>query len=315
MKFRILVCGSGKLGTRYLQGLLNFNCKSEVYVYDVSSQSINFSKKNLEKYPNPNLHELVFSNNLDDLPREFDLIILSTTAKNRSNLIEMLNVKFNIKSWVIEKVLAQSSKEIILIEETLKHKKNVFVNTPRRVWPLYSKLKSFLTLNFPKQMNIVGNFGLACNAIHFIDLFAWLTGEKLVSINCDNLDKFWVESKRADFWEVSGVLTAIYSNGSNLIIDSKVSNDKFNINLIDTCEYFIDEDNGNIYENDELVIRDNILLQSELTPIIVNLILNDGECHLPTLLESASLHKPFLDSLQIHWNQYNSTQGKILKIT
>jgi hypothetical protein len=137
----------------------------------------------------------------------------------------------------------------------------------------------------------------------------------LVSINCDNLDKFWVESKRADFWEVSGVLTAIYSNGSNLIIDSKESNDKFNIRLIDTSEYFIDEDNGNIYVNDELVIRDNILLQSELTPIIVNLILNNEECHLPTLLESASLHKPFLDSLQIHWNQYNSTQGNILKIT
>jgi hypothetical protein len=158
-----------------LQGLLNFNCKSEVYVYDVSGQSINFSKKKLEKYPNPNLHELVFSDNLDDFPSEFDLIILSTTAKNRSNLIEMLNFKFNIKSLVFEKVLAQSSQEIILIEESLKHKKNVVVNTPRRVWPLYSKLKSFLTLDFPKQMNIIVSFGIACNAIHFIDLFAWLT--------------------------------------------------------------------------------------------------------------------------------------------
>ena len=49
MKFRILVCGCGKLGTRYLEGLLNFNCESEIYVYDFSIESINNSKKNCKK--------------------------------------------------------------------------------------------------------------------------------------------------------------------------------------------------------------------------------------------------------------------------
>lgn len=315
MKFRILVCGCGKLGTRYLQGILNFNCKSEVYVYDVSSESINFSRTNLQDYPNPYLHKLIFSNNLFDLPKEFDLIIISTTAKGRSSLIEMLNTKFNIKRWLIEKVLAQSTEEINLIQETLKYKNSVFVNTPRRAWTLYSKLKLLLTHNSPKQMIIVGNFGIACNAIHFIDLFAWLTDEKLISINCDNLDKFWVESKRADFWEVNGIIIANFSKGSSLIIDSKLSNEEFKISLIDSNEYLVDEDSGKIHENGKLIIKENTPLQSELTPIIVDSILNKDLCNLPHLRDSASLHKTFLDSLQLHWGQYNSAQGKILKIT
>ena len=98
MKFRILVCGCGKLGNRYLEGLLNFNCESEIYVYDFSIESINNSKKNLEKLTNKYLHKFIFSDNILDLPKGFDLVILSTTAKNRSNLIEMLNDNFVIQN-------------------------------------------------------------------------------------------------------------------------------------------------------------------------------------------------------------------------
>lgn len=315
MKFRILVCGCGKLGTRYLQGLLNFNSESEIFVYDVSLESINNSKKILENFSNQYSHKFNFGDNLLDFPKEFDLIILATTAKDRSNLIEILNLNFKIKSWLIEKVLAQSVKEIAIIQETLKHNNNVYVNTPRRTWRFYSKLKEKLNKNTPKKMSIIGNFGLGCNAIHFVDLFTWITGEKLLSINCDGLDKFWVESKRNDFWEVNGVIIATYSNGSLLVMDSKISNEKFKIILTDSIEYIIDEDNGNIYENDILLVNEKIPLQSELTPIIVDFILNKGYCHLPTLLESASLHIPFLDSLQKHWNQFNNKQGEILKIT
>jgi len=315
MKFRILVCGCGKLGTRYLEGLLNFNCESEIYVYDFSIESINNSKKNLEKLTNKYLHKFIFSDNILDLPKGYDLVILSTTAKNRSNLIEMLNDNFVIQNWLIEKVLAQSTLEISIIQETLKNKRNVFVNTPRRTWTLYEKLKEKLNQDISSKMKIIGSFGLACNAIHFIDLFAWLTGEELLSINCENLDKFWMESKRNDFWEVNGVMTATFSKGSFLVIDSKMSNEKFKISLTNSTEYFIDADNGVIYENGNLIIKEKIPLQSDLTPIIVDLILNKGFCYLPTLAESALLHKPFLDNLQIHWNHYNNTQGAILKIT
>jgi hypothetical protein len=315
MKFRILVCGCGKLGTRYLEGLLIFNCQSEIYVYDVSIDSINNSQKIIENYSNHFLHKFIFTDNLFDLPENFDLVIISTTAKNRSNLIQKLNQKFDIKNWLIEKILAQSTNEVSIIQETLKNNKNVFINTPRRIWTLYEKLKIKLNKNNPQKMSIEGDFGLACNAIHFIDLFAWLTGEELLSINCESLDNFWTESKRSDFWEVNGSITANFSKGSFLEINSKTSNEKFKITLIDSIEYFIDEDNGSIYNENNLIIREKILLQSELTPIIVDSILNKGFCNLPTLIESSKLHKPFLENLQIHWNKYNYLQGEILKIT
>lgn len=315
MKFKILICGCGKLGSRYLQGLLYFNRESEIYVFDLSKESINISQNILENIPNKYNHKYTFSDNINDFPKDYDLAIVSTTAKGRSSLINFLNTNFNIKNWLLEKVLAQSTNDLMIIQDILKHNNSVYVNTPRRTWSIYIKLKDKLKLNFKKKMNVVGNFGLACNAIHFIDLFAWLTGEALVSINCEYLDNFWIESKRKDFWEVSGEVIAEYSNGSVLVINSKISNANFKIKLIDLVEYDIDEDSGNIYENQKKIIKENIPYQSELTPIIVDAILTKGNCQLPRLTESALLHKPFLEGLQAHWNKYNSVEGEILKIT
>jgi hypothetical protein len=315
MKFKILICGCGKLGSRYLQGLLDFNHESEIYVFDVSNESIKNSQNILDKFPNKYSHKFIFSDNFIDFPKDFDLTILSTTANGRSILINFLNSNFKIKNWLLEKIIAQSSNDLIIIQDILKQNNSIYVNTPRRTWALYIKLKEKLTKNFPKKMNIIGNFGLACNAIHFIDLFAWLTGEVLISINCENLDNFWVESKRKDFWEVSGEIIAEYSKGSILVINSKISNEKFTIKLMDSVEYLIDEDRGNIFENKINIINEKVPLQSELTPIIVDSILTKGICQLPTLTESALLHKPFLEALQSHWNRYNSLEGEILKIT
>ena len=63
---------------------------------------------------------------------------------------------------------------------------------------------------------VVGNnWGLMCNTINYLDVFSWLTDEKLVSINSDRLDKKWFVSKRDQYMEVNGVLNAFFSNGSS----------------------------------------------------------------------------------------------------
>lgn len=315
MKFKILVCGCGKLGTRYLQGLLDFSCESEIYVFDLSTDAIMNSQKSIEVLPNKFEHTYIFSDKITDFPKEFDLSIVSTTAKGRSGLIEMLNSSFIIKNWILEKVLAQSINELSIIQDILKKNNSVYVNTPRRTWSLYLKLKNLLQPNLPKKMFVVGDFGLACNVIHFIDLFSWLTGENLLSINCDNLDNFWIESKRKNFWEVSGFIVAEYSQGSVLVIDSKSSNKGLVIKLSDLNEYVIDEDGGIIFENEKKIVKEKIPLQSELTSIFVETILTKGICQLPTLKESILLHKPFLKEFQAHWNKFNSLEGEILKIT
>ena len=315
MKFRILLCGCGKLGTRYLQGLINFSVISDIYVYDISTVALHNAQIFIDCLRNKMSHNIIYSEKLNSFPKQIDLVILSTTANNRFNLIEELNSNFTIKNWIIEKIIAQSFNELCKIDINLKNCNSAYVNTPRRAWSLYYKLKNKVTPNFQKKMKIIGNFGLVCNAIHFIDLFAWLTDEKLISVNCDGLDKFWIESKRITFWEVSGILTAIYSNGSVLTIDSRTTNQCFKIFLYDTSEYVIDEDNGIVYEENEILFNEPVPLQSELTPIFVDMIFHKGFCNLPSLKESITLHKPFLESIQKHWNEFNNLQGDVLKIT
>ena len=56
--------------------------------------------------------------------------------------------------------------------------------------------------------------------MHFIDLIFWWTGEKLTSINTDDLNKNWFESKRKGYFEINGKLQLAFSGGSKATFES-----------------------------------------------------------------------------------------------
>ena len=70
----------------------------------------------------------------------------------------------------------------------------------RRQMKFYRKLKKqFSNKNIKKIKIIGGNWGLACNSIHFMDLIEFLSDDIIENLKFFTNDKFWFPSKEKDF--------------------------------------------------------------------------------------------------------------------
>jgi hypothetical protein len=316
MKYSVLLSGAGQLGSRYLQGLFEHPLKLTIYVHDISHEALERCILFCEKCSRSSLHDLNFASNFDELPNQLDLVIVSSTADARSSIVKAITKRINVRYWILEKVLTQNVSDLEILKESITQGDNAWVNTARRSWEFYHKLKEHLNKNGTKQFFISGAYGLACNAIHFIDLFSWLISEHLISIDTSNLYDSWFESKRKGFWEVSGEIKAIYSEGSTLILRSEHSIKSMEMVLIDSdYRWDLDEHSGFAKRTDGIEINGNIPLQSQSTPILIKDIFSTGSCNLTSLTESIELHKIYLEAFQTHWNRFNFGINKIVQIT
>jgi len=314
----LLLIGAGQLGARYAQGIAKENISYNITVIDPSSHSLSAAKKKwVEAGGDCSCHKIFWSETLPENIKTYDLAIIATSSKKRALLIKDIALKINIKYWVLEKILAQSSQELSMIKSATYNAKGVYVNTPRRQMSFYQNIKSKFP-NKPLQVKKTGGlWGLACNAIHFIDLVAWWTGESLVSIDTKRLHTNWFKSKRKGYFEVTGELLAKFSGRTELSLHS--SHDAKDEALI---VEFSNKDSCTIYENKGTalfsngdVVNESFKLQSEMTGVMIRKILTEGTCDLPTLQESSKLHAIFLDAMLEHWNRSNNLNDKLTPIT
>ena len=314
----LLLVGAGQIGSRYLQGIAGETVNYNITVIDSSAHSLSAAKQRwLEAGGLCSCHKIFWGQALPNDIKNYDLAIVATSSKNRAVLIHDIAHKINVNYWVLEKILAQSNKELNIIETATSNAKQVYVNTPRRQIKWYQKIRS----KFPgKPISVKingGLWGLASNAIHFIDLVAWWTGQSLVSIDTKKLHKKWFESKRKTYFEVTGELLAKFSEGAELIMQSS-TDAKEGVLMVN----FINDETCAIYENKGIalfsngdVIKGTLELQSEMTAAMVSKILTKGICELPTLKESLKLHAVFLDAMLEHWNRSNNCNDKLAPIT
>jgi hypothetical protein len=149
-----------------------------------------------------------------------------------------------------------------------------------------------------------GLWGLGCNSIHFIDLLSWWSGEIPVSIETSNLDTPWISSKREGYFEVTGLLVVRYSRGSTLSLYSNpiTQATPLKVELADGICWWVDEIGGLATSSYGERIAGQLEYQSTMTPRLVDDILQQGHCDLPTINESAAMHAIFLDAMLKHWN-------------
>ena len=314
----LLLIGSGQLGSRYIQGIIKETANYNITVIDSSKLSLNNARKIWTESGGSNSsHKIFWSRTLPANIKQYDLAIVSTSSKNRANLIDNICSEVTVNYWVIEKILAQSTKELKMIEAATFKAKNVYVNTPRRQMKWHKKIKS----KFSDKIRLVKKtgklWGLACNAIHFIDLVAWWTGQSLSSVDTKRLHKKWFKSKREGYYEVTGELSVKFSGGTKLILQSL-----YDVNEEVLKVEFNNKDSCSIYENKGMALFSNgetlygsLELQSEMTGPMIAKILTMGVCELPTLKESLKHHKVFLDSMLKHWNRSNNCKDKLVPIT
>jgi predicted dehydrogenase len=314
----ILLVGAGQMGLRYLQGLVNFNGQLKITIVDQSDAILLAVKELLSQMKPPAGHEVYFAGKLEVAPQDFDLAIVATPAHCRSQVVVEIASRHQVKAWILEKVLAQSVKQLDQIEQALAGHAQVWVNTPRRLMGWHQAIRAQLLPDGPAPLQVRvegGSWGLACNAIHFIDLVAWWTQAHVNSVSTDGLNG-WDESKRVGFQEVFGSLLVGCNDGSVLNLCCLPDSQPAVITL-ETLQgsWRLEEAAGVAAGPSGQQLKGQLSFQSDLTAPLVAQILEQGHCALPTLAESAAQHRPLLQALLAHWNRSQGRHDLSVPIT
>ncbi len=198
----ICIVGAGNMGYRHAQSLLN-TC-STLFLIDLDIQRAEKVSELLES-ENPNESFSVIP--LQSIPTVFiDFAIIATDSTSRLKTCQELIRKTAPDVIIIEKLLFDSL-DNITEWQTISNNTNAFVNTPRRAYPIYKKLK-YLTAEYSlKKVLVTGsNWNMASNSIHFLDLICFLANNGIddkVLVADANLN--WFKSiKREGFYEATG---------------------------------------------------------------------------------------------------------------
>lgn len=317
MSHRVLVVGAGQLGARYLQGLAKVSMPLDIWVSDVAPESLARAEVRwMEAEGHKTQHQVSFENGLAGLPRAVDLAIVATSANVRLKLVTEVASTVDVRYWVLEKILAQNSQDVTKIESVLSHAGGAWVNTPRHMWTLYKQLRAHYTCVKPIHARFEGAYGLACNAIHYIDFVSRWSNSKPIAIETDGLSTQWHAAKRMNFMEVWGQLSVAFADGSQLDLVSEPEKQDYKVSLrIDGDEWTVSELEGFASRNDGYRIHGACEPQSQLTQGLTEAILQTGNCDLPTLPDSAIQHRLLLDGLVTHWNSNMPTTLIRLPIT
>jgi hypothetical protein len=313
-----LVCGVGQLGSRYLQGLAKCRLPLRIEVQDYSRDSLERAQLRWNEVLGPEvIHKVSYHSSIETLPRQIDVAIIATTADSRPHVVGQIAGHAGVSFWVLEKVLAQSESGLDEIVTHVGSGSNAWVNTPRRAMPWHRKIKAQFGLGRQMTLTVKGGaWGLACNAVHFLDLLAWWSGETLQGVTTDGLSRHWFQSKRCGVWEIAGTLEARFSGGSRAYLISDPDNDAVSLEVTDgNRTWNFNEGDGVATRSDGHSISGRLQYQSEMTAPLVESLLEGRGCLLPTLEESVSLHRVFIHSMLEHWRRVADTGATVIPIT
>lgn len=322
---KIALIGAGQLGSRYLQGLAKSDLEISIEVVEPFESSRDIAKQRFEEIPaNGKIKKINFYEKILDLSNGLDLVIVATSSDVRHKVVKELLENKKVKNLILEKVLFQKIEEYFEVENLLiDHNVKCWVNHSSRTYPFYKKLKE--DIGKSEQVNFTvsgGGWGLACNSLHFLDLFSYLTNAKELVINSYFLDKRVVQSKRNGFIEFIGKLSGKLDNHMyDIVCIEKYSPLVITI-ASDAMHAVVDEAKGwyriakksNNWEWEEN--SDKIVyFQSEITHELCREIIEQETCGLPTYKLAMNMHVKFIDSLLEHYNSFAQTKLDYLPIT
>jgi predicted dehydrogenase len=303
----IVIIGAGQLGSRHLQALTLVKTKLSISLIDPSVDSINTALVIFNGLNTENNHSIETINTINELElKKIDVAIVATNSLVRRKVIEELSAKCEIKYLVLEKFLFPKTEDYKVIEILLESKKiKAWVNCPRRMFDFYKELKKEI-----KEISIISfsgsSWGLGSNGIHMLDLIAYLTDEFEFHLNSEFLDETIIKSKREGYIEFTGQFTgstksknhsftiASYKEEGIPFVMSVTSGEKSFI-VSEVTKKQITFSNKSGFQAEEKTIT--IPFQSQLTNIIVEELLNSGNCELTSYKESSDIHLQYLNML------------------
>ena len=177
----------------------------------------------------------------------------------------------------------------------------------------YNDLQKKLKGNI--HFTATGNaWGLGCNGIHLLDLFAFLTRTTNITLSNNLIDKDIIKSKREGYIEFTGTIKGETDKHSFQMTSFAENTSPVQIIInTPTVKYHIEEgENPKVwtskYENKWSWEEETFVIpfQSQLTNLVVDEILSSGNCLLTTYTESSHLHLLLLNNLLLHLIKTNN---------
>ena len=301
--YNVVIIGAGQIGSRHLQSLKSIKSPSNVWVLDNSKDSLEIAAQRYDSVNVASSNAIVYyTTKMDDLPRSIDVLFITTGSGPRFSVFKTITSYADVKYIIFEKVLFQNP---VHYEETFKILKNknikAWVNCNNRTFKFYKDIKYAMPAS-PILMTVSGgNWGLGCNAIHYIDLMAYLCDQYEYSVNLAGLDRRVCASKRPGYKEFFGVMRLDFKDGSQMIIHCNENDTKRLLSISSNIGHIVFDESTmkewTTIDNLSNVQQYNIPYQSQLSASLVDSILEDGICDLPTYEQSMKLHLPLIEGL------------------
>lgn len=321
--YKIAIIGAGQLGSRHLQGLKLAKLPMDISVIDSSQQSLDVARSRYEEVTaNPLINSIEFIHSIDELSTELDLVIIATGSSPRRAIIEQLLTAKKVKNLLLEKFLFPSVADYQVVEQLLIDNNllsNTWINCPSRIFEGYVKLRKECINAEVIEFSVAGSdWGLVCNSIHYIDLFAMLKGNAVIkTVDVSKLESKIYPSKRAGYIEFMGEVLVTTPQGDKLNIICRHNDPRAMATEIkvDNNLYVLDDASGDITKDGQPWSNLGLKYQSALTGTVAEHILSGNDVGLTPYSESAKFHVAFLMALVPFYNNLSGKQGDSCPIT
>jgi len=298
----IVISGCGNIGSRLLQCVSNIDDakigRLNIYGVDPFQSSLDLSTERFHQ-ENKGGHKLHMSTNTSDLPGEAELLIVSVDAANRLAALRAALEHCTPKAIILEKILFNKFEDFETVQAILKDLDvPCWVNCSRNVWPSYQSLKETLSGKTISSYTVSGSdWGLGCNAIHFIAALEFLAGERVTELAMDTDSAAIRASKRAGYKEITGTLRGMMASGGKVSLSSLPDEGQpISIHIEAGDDRYVIAEGKTITRNDSDESPFPLLYTSQLAEPIAE-ILKHGRSDLPSYIDSVHQHRVMFKAL------------------
>jgi len=313
---RVLIVGCGDIGSRHLQAVSTLPEVKEIQVVDPRPEASALGQKRLAEMPGRQTDtEVRWFLSLEEASFGGGLCIVASQAEGRCQLTRRVTETLGYKSFILEKLVAQSVLEMEdLIEFHAANNVSAWANCKSRAYQFHQRAKEWMDPSEPIIFDSMGsNHGLATEGVHSVDLFAFYDEASWIKSTESQIDPVLHPSKRGQtIFDLSGALHGYSQKGSRFTISHTQSDDSWGhisiatakyrciVDHLQRCAFESDSDSGWVWRPAPF---DGPILISEMTRDFASDILSQGRCELPTLEESLLAHRFILDELRPHFSR------------
>lgn len=316
---QIGMIGAGNLGARHLQAFALAKEAYQITVMDVSREALKRAEEIFAGTKGSEKHETRFVSGIADMPARMDLVVVATGSDVRRRVVEELLAHADVSYLVLEKVLFQRPGDYEAVSELLEQKRvKAFVNCPRRMYPVYEMLREKLRGARSMEITVSGSdWNLGSNAVHMLDLIAYLAGSDSIRLDLSGLDPECRQSRRNGFLEITGTICGSMGRCRSFSVASydRAGVPASMVITSDICRIYIAEWKKELELADESTGWEwrkesfDMPYQSRLTQLVAEELLSGGSCRLTAFEESCRLHLALERQLIPYFERQGAEKG------